>query len=62
MLTGRETEILKLISAGLISKQIADKLYISVNTVNTHRQLILEKLNAENAIEAIKFAKKLGIL
>jgi DNA-binding CsgD family transcriptional regulator len=62
MLTARETEILQLISKGLISKQIADKLYISVNTVNTHRQRILEKLKADNSLEAIKYASKLGLI
>ena len=62
MLTAREKEILRLISKGLISKQIADKLYISVNTVNTHRQKILEKLNAANTIEAIKYASGLGLI
>ena len=62
MLTAREKEILQLISKGLISKQIADKLYISINTVNTHRQRILEKLKADNSIEAIKYASKLGLI
>jgi DNA-binding CsgD family transcriptional regulator len=62
MLTTREREILQLIARGLISKQIADKLYISVNTVNTHRQRILEKLQAENSVEAIKYAERLGLI
>jgi DNA-binding CsgD family transcriptional regulator len=62
MLTAREKEILQLISKGLISKQIADKLFISVNTVNTHRQRISEKLKADNAIEAIKYASRLGLI
>jgi DNA-binding CsgD family transcriptional regulator len=62
LLTAREKEILQLISKGLISKEIADKLYISVNTVNTHRQRILEKLQADNAIEAIKYASRTGII
>jgi DNA-binding CsgD family transcriptional regulator len=61
-LTSREQEVLKLLSRGLISKQIADSLYISVHTVNTHRQRILEKLNAGNTAEAIKFARELGLL
>ncbi len=61
-LTSREKEILKLVSEGLISKQIADKLYISVNTVNTHRQRIIEKLNVSNTFEAIRYATKLGWL
>ncbi len=61
-LTAREKEILQLISKGLISKQIADKLFISVNTVNTHRQRIIEKLNVSNTYEAIKYAHERGIL
>ncbi len=61
-LSNREIEILKLISKGLVSKQIADELYISVHTVNTHRQRILEKLQAENSLEAIFIANKYGIL
>lgn len=62
ILTMREKEILELISKGLISKQIADKLYISVNTVNTHRQRIIEKLDVSNTFEAVRFAGDLGIL
>jgi DNA-binding CsgD family transcriptional regulator len=60
-LTNREKEILALISRGLISKEIADKLYISVNTVNTHRQRIIEKLNVSNTYEAIRYAQDRGI-
>ncbi len=62
ILTLRETEILGLIAKGLISKQIADKLFISVNTVNTHRQRIIEKLNTGNIIEAINYASSKGII
>jgi DNA-binding CsgD family transcriptional regulator len=61
-LTRREKEILGLIARGLISKEIADKLFISVNTVNTHRQRILEKLDAGNSMEAIKYASNLGLI
>ncbi|MBN1145112.1 MAG: PAS domain-containing protein [Bacteroidales bacterium] len=60
-LTNREKEILQLIASGLISKEIADKLYISVNTVNTHRQRIIEKLNVSNTYEAIRYAHERGI-
>ncbi|MFO7371047.1 MAG: LuxR C-terminal-related transcriptional regulator [Bacteroidales bacterium] len=60
-LTHREKEILQLIATGLISKEIADKLYISVNTVNTHRQRIIEKLNVSNTYEAIRYAHERGI-
>jgi DNA-binding NarL/FixJ family response regulator len=60
-LTSREKEILQLIARGLISKQIADKLYISVNTVNTHRQRIIEKLNVSNTYEAIRYGQDRGL-
>jgi DNA-binding CsgD family transcriptional regulator len=61
-LTKREKEILKLVKAGLLSKEISDKLSISVHTVNTHRQRFLEKLGANNSLEAIMFASKFGLL
>jgi DNA-binding CsgD family transcriptional regulator len=60
-LTNREREILQLIAQGLISKEIADRLYISVNTVNTHRQRIIEKLNVSNTYEAIRYAHERGL-
>jgi DNA-binding CsgD family transcriptional regulator len=56
-----EKEILGLFAEGLISKEIADKLFISVNTVNTHQQRILEKLDGGNSMEAIKYAAELGL-
>jgi DNA-binding CsgD family transcriptional regulator len=61
-LSFREKEILQLLSTGLISKQIADKLFISVNTVNTHRQRIIEKLSVSNTAEAIKYAGSMGLI
>jgi DNA-binding CsgD family transcriptional regulator len=61
-LSDREKEVLKLIAGGMISKQIADKLFISVNTVNTHRQRIIEKLNVSNTAEAIRYASEVGWL
>ncbi len=62
ILSMREQEILQLLSKGLISKQIADQLFISVNTVNTHRQRIIEKLEVSNTAEAIQHALTLGII
>ncbi|MBK8701753.1 MAG: LuxR family transcriptional regulator [Saprospiraceae bacterium] len=61
-LTTREKEILQLVHYGYLSKEISDRLSISIHTVNTHRQRILEKLGADNSIEAIGFAKTLGLL
>lgn len=61
-LTKRELEILKLVKDGLLSKEISSKLSISLHTVNTHRQRVLDKLEANNSLEAVVFATKLGIL
>lgn len=61
-LSFREKEILQLLSTGLISKQIADKLFISVNTVNTHRQRIIEKLEVSNTAEAVQYAGRMGLI
>ncbi len=61
-LSFREQEILQLLAKGHISKQIADKLFISVNTVNTHRQRIIEKLNVSNTAEAVQYAGRLGLI
>lgn len=54
-LSKREKEILLLISRGYASKQIADKLQISINTVNNHRRNILGKTGCLNTFEAIKY-------
>jgi DNA-binding CsgD family transcriptional regulator len=62
LLTGRETEILGLISQGLDSKRISDRLFISVNTVNNHRQNILSKTKTDNTTQAILYAQKIGII
>ncbi len=62
ILSKREHEVLKLVKNGLPSKEIADKLSISVHTVNTHRQRILEKLNVSNSHEAIQYVSELGLL
>ncbi len=60
-LANREHQILGMISDGMISKEIADKLFISVHTVNTHRQRIIEKMEAKNIYEAIKLARDYGL-
>jgi DNA-binding CsgD family transcriptional regulator len=61
-LSAREKQILGLIKDGYLSKEISGKLLISVHTVNTHRQRILQKLNANNSLEAVRFAAELGLL
>ncbi len=62
ILTEREKEILKLIKDGMLSKQIACRLGISVNTVNRHRQNILEKLSVGNSVEAVTAASMMKLL
>ena len=62
ILSKREVEVLGLVSKGFASKEIADKLFLSVNTVNNHRQNILEKVNAVNTTEAVTYARNLGLL
>lgn len=62
VLTNREKEILRLVKDGFLSKEISDKLSISLHTVNTHRQHILEKLSAGNSMEAVAYASKLGLI
>jgi len=58
-LSAREKEILKMIQSGKKSKEIADVLFISINTVNRHRQNILEKMRVSNTTEACTLASKL---
>lgn len=61
-LTNRELEVLRLMKQGLLSKEIAESLKVSINTVNSHRQNILQKLKANNSIEAVNLALRLGML
>jgi two-component system, NarL family, response regulator NreC len=61
-LTKREREILKLIAAGHKNKEIADQLYISINTVEKHRSNIMEKLNIHNTAALIAFAMDNGLV
>lgn len=55
-LTSREREILQLIVNGLTSKEIAQKLYISPRTVDTHRANLMQKLELNNIAELVRFA------
>lgn len=61
-LTKREMEILKLICDGLSSKDIGEKLFISINTVETHRKRILLKLNVRNSVGVVKYALENNII
>ncbi len=58
ILSDREVEIVRLVAEGKITKEIADRLFISVRTVETHRSRIMKKLGVSNASEMIKTAYK----
>jgi DNA-binding CsgD family transcriptional regulator len=60
--TKREFEIIKLIGSGLSSEEIADKIFLSVHTVNTHRRNILEKSGKETISELIYDLMERGVL
>ena len=61
-LTSREIDVLKLIAQEYSSNQVADKLFISLNTVETHRKNLFKKLNVKNSLGLIKFALKHGLV
>ena len=61
LLSPREKEILQLLAEGSTTKRIADQLNVSVKTVETHRQHIMDKLNIFSIAELTKYAIKEGI-
>ena len=61
-LSKREAEILLLMHEGLSNQQIADKLFISENTIKKHISNIFQKLQVERRTEAIKKARELSII
>jgi hypothetical protein len=61
-LSYREFEIIRLIEVGLCSKEIADKLFLSIHTVNTHRSNILEKSGKSQISDLIYEFKEKGLL
>jgi DNA-binding NarL/FixJ family response regulator len=61
VLTPREREVLQLLAEGNSTAHIATKLYVSVKTIETHRQHIMEKLNIHNVAELTKYAIREGL-
>lgn len=61
-LTVREVEIIRFIAKGLTSRQIADKLFLSEFTINTHRRNIMRKLDFKNVAGLINFARENHLL
>jgi DNA-binding NarL/FixJ family response regulator len=62
VLTPRELEVLKLIAEAHTSKQIADALFISIKTVERHRQNILDKLGMRDRVELTRYAIRRGLI
>ncbi|GAB1371062.1 response regulator transcription factor [Candidatus Kapaibacterium sp.] len=60
LLTERETSVAKLTAQGMTSNEIADILFISPRTVETHRRNVMHKLNLKNTAELIKYAVQIG--
>lgn len=58
----RETEIVRLLADGLSTQEVADKLFLSYHTIETHRKNLLNKLNLRNTAELVKYAAHLGLL
>jgi two-component system NarL family response regulator len=61
-LTGREIEILGLVGRGKTSKEIAEELFISENTVRNHVRNILDKLGMKSRFEAVNWAIREGLI
>lgn len=57
-LTKREKEVIALVVEGLSNKEIAEKLFISVRTVDSHKNNIMQKLNLKSSVELVKYAIK----
>jgi len=58
----RELEVLELMAQGLANQEIADKLFVSINTVKTHSSNLFSKLEVGRRTQAIKKAKGLGLI
>lgn len=61
-ITPRELEILSLIAEGLSNREIAERLFISENTVKTHSSRLFEKLQAKRRTQAVQLAKHYGLI
>ena len=61
-ITPRELEILELIAAGLSNREIAERLFVSENTVKTHSGRLYDKLSARRRTQAVQHAKDAGLI
>jgi DNA-binding CsgD family transcriptional regulator len=61
-ITPRELEILELIATGMSNREIAEKLFVSENTVKTHSSRVFDKLGAKRRTQAVKMGKEFGLI
>ena len=61
-ITPRELQILQAIAAGLSNREIAEKLFVSENTVKTHSSRLFDKLQAKRRTQAVQIAKEAGLV
>lgn len=62
VLTEREREIVRLVAEGLRNREIANRLNISLKTVETHRANIMQKLNISDRVQLVRFAIRTGLI
>jgi DNA-binding CsgD family transcriptional regulator len=61
-ITKRELEILALIAGGMSNREIAERLFVSENTVKTHSSRLFDKLNAKRRTQAVQIGKEFGLI
>jgi DNA-binding NarL/FixJ family response regulator len=61
-LSKRELEVLQLMAEGLSNEEIAERLYVSLNTIKTHTSRVFEKLDVKRRTQAIEKAKRLRVI
>jgi two-component system response regulator NreC len=61
-LTAREREVLSLIAHGMSNSEIADKLFLSPNTIHRHRTSLMQKLGLHDRLELLRFCIKRGLV
>ena len=61
-LSDREREVLRLVAEGKTNRQIADTLFLSIKTVQTHRDHIMKKLHMHDRTELVKYAIRKGLI
>lgn len=61
-ITRRELEILELMAQGMSNREIADKLFVSENTVKTHSSRLFDKLGARRRTQAVQLGKEMGLI